>query len=94
MFSIPRREEIDHHTMKLIVGLIAISLAALTSIFSGGAIDSISASYHQGGWGRDVFVGSLFAISGFVTLFISAPAIRAIYKQFGVQAFMQYAVSR
>lgn len=66
MFSIPKREEIDHHTMKLIVGLIAISLAALTSIFSDGTIESISASYHQGGWARDIFVGSLFAISAFL----------------------------
>ena len=66
MFSTPERQEIDHHTIKLIVGLIAISLATLTSAFSDDAIESISASYHVGGWARDVFVGFLFAISAFL----------------------------
>ncbi len=66
MFSIPERSEINHHTIKLIVGLIAISLAALTSVFSEDAIESISASYHEGGWARDIFVGFLFALSAFL----------------------------
>ena len=66
MFSIPERYEIDHHTIKLIVGLIAVSLATLTSIFAGGTIASISASYHVGGWSRDIFVGFLFAIAAFL----------------------------
>ncbi len=66
MFSKPSHPEIDHHTIKLIVGVMAISLAALTSIFSEGAIESISASYHEGGWARDIFVGFLFAISAFL----------------------------
>ena len=59
----PVRIEIDHHTMKLIVGVIAISLAWLTSIFSQTPLESISASYHADGWSRDIFVGFLFAIS-------------------------------
>ena len=58
--------EIDHHTMKLIVGVIAISLAWLTSIFSQTPLESISASYHADGWSRDIFVGFLFAISAFL----------------------------
>ena len=62
----PPKTEIDHYTIKLIVGLIAISLAALTSVFSENAIESISASYHEGGWARDIFVGFLFAISAFL----------------------------
>lgn len=66
MFSYPERKEIEHRTIKLVVGLIAISLATLTSIFSEDAITSISASYHQGGWARDIFVGFLFAISAFL----------------------------
>lgn len=58
--------EIDECTGKLIVGLIAISLASLTSFFSETPLESISASYHEGGWSRDIFVGFLFAISAFL----------------------------
>ena len=63
MFSKPKRIEIDHHTIKLIIGVIAISLATLTSFFSETPIQSISASYHENGWPRNIFVGFLFAIS-------------------------------
>lgn len=66
MFSSPDRNEIDHHTIKLIVGLIAIFLASLTSFFSASDIQSISASYHEDNWSRDIFVGFLFAISAFL----------------------------
>jgi len=66
MYSNPKRVEIDHHTMKLIVGVIAISLATLTSFFAETPIQSISASYYEGGWSRNIFVGFLFAISAFL----------------------------
>ncbi len=66
MFSKPERLEIDHHTIKMIVGLIALSLATLTSLFSATEITSISASYHEGGWARNIFVGFLFAIAAFL----------------------------
>ena len=66
MFSKPNRSEIDDHTMKLIIGIIALSLASLTSFLSGGDIQSISASYYADGWARNVFVGFLFAISAFL----------------------------
>jgi hypothetical protein len=62
----PKRTEIDEHTAKLIVGVIALSLASLTSFFSGMPLQSISASYHAGGWSRDIFVGFLFAIFAFL----------------------------
>lgn len=62
MFSKPKRAEINHHTIKLIIGVIAISLAFLTSLFSNTPLQSISASYHEDGWSRDIFVGFLFAI--------------------------------
>lgn len=62
----PTRVEIDHHTIKLIVGVIAISLATLTSIFAKSPLESISASYHEEGWSSDIFVGFLFAISAFL----------------------------
>jgi hypothetical protein len=61
-----KKYEIDHHILKLIVGLIALSLANLAAFFSPVPIESISASYHQGGWARDIFVGFLYAISAFL----------------------------
>lgn len=62
----PIRVEINHHTIKLIVGIIAISLAILTSIFSETPLESISASYYEEGWSSTIFVGFLFAISAFL----------------------------
>ncbi len=66
MNSNPSRVEIDHHTIKLIIGVFAISLATLTSFFSETPLQSISASYYEKGWSRDIFVGFLFAISAFL----------------------------
>ena len=66
MISNPQRVEIDHHTMRLIVGVIAISLATLTSFFADTPIQSISASYYEDGWAQNIFVGFLFAISAFL----------------------------
>jgi hypothetical protein len=63
-----QRYEIDHRTIKLIVGLIALTLAIATYGFAyltqtQTTILSISASYHVGGWARNSFVGSLCVIS-------------------------------
>ena len=66
MLSMPRRQEIDHRTIKLIVGVVAISLAGLTSLFAKTAITSISASYYESGWSQSIFIGFLFAISAFL----------------------------
>lgn len=69
MSSRPKGSEINHHVIKLIVGLIALSLATLTNLFSTSVIDSISASYYQGGWSQDIFVGFLFAIAALLTAY-------------------------
>lgn len=67
MSAIQRRPEIDNHTMKLIVGVIALSLPALTSNLSVNPLESISAAYWDiGGWPRNIFVGFLFAIGAFL----------------------------
>ena len=58
--------EIDHRTLKLIVGVVAWSLAGLTSVFSPEPLDSISAAYHAGGWSQTIFIGFLFAIAAFL----------------------------
>jgi hypothetical protein len=66
MLSTPSRQEIDHRTIKLIVGVVAISLAALTSLFAENTLTSISASYYEGGWSQSIFIGFLFAIAAFL----------------------------
>jgi hypothetical protein len=66
MFSEPTQPEINHNTIKLLIGLIALSLANITSFFSSEPLKSISASYYEAGWARDFFVGFLFAISAFM----------------------------
>ena len=73
MLSSGKRVEIDEHTSKLIVGLIAIYLASVTNLFSETPLQSISASYHEGGWSRDIFVGFLFAISAFLLSYNGKP---------------------
>ena len=53
--------------MKLIVGVIALSLPVLTSNLAVDPLDSISAAYWDiGGWPRNIFVGFLFAIGAFL----------------------------
>jgi hypothetical protein len=68
----PTRQEIDHRTIKLIVGIVALSLAPLTSAFANTAhirITSISASYHVAGWSQTIFIGFLFAIAALLSAF-------------------------
>ena len=62
----PTRPEIDHRTIKLIVGVIALTLAHLTNFFAESSITSISAAYYEGGWSLNIFVGFLFAIAAFL----------------------------
>jgi hypothetical protein len=63
MLTPPRRLEIDHRTIKLIIGIIALAIAPLTRLLAGKPITSISASYYEGGWSQSIFVGFLFAIA-------------------------------
>jgi hypothetical protein len=62
-------QEIDHRTLKLMVGLVALFLASATSFLSGDSIASISKAHCYGGWSRDLFVGSLFAIAAFMAAY-------------------------
>jgi len=55
MFAAPHRPEIDHRTIKMNVGVMAITLARLTRFFASTAIDSISASYYEGSWSQSIF---------------------------------------
>jgi len=62
----PARPEIDHHTLKLLVGLIALTLAHITSFFAESEITSTSAAYYECGWAQTFFIGFLFAIATFL----------------------------
>jgi len=66
MLPSPTKLEIDHRTLKLLVGLIALSMPSLTSLLTQPKIASISESYHRGGWAQSIFVGFLFAIAAFL----------------------------
>ena len=68
LMGAPRRPEIDQYTIKFLIGAIAFSLPWIELGLTGGSITSISASFwfDPGPWPRDIFVGSLFAISAFM----------------------------
>lgn len=66
MLTKPKRLEIDHRTLKLVVGVIALGLAGLTWWFASNDITSISASYWEGSWSQGIFTGFLFAIAAFL----------------------------
>lgn len=65
MFNAPKRREIDHQMMKLLVGVIAISLACGATFLADRPLDSISASYFSTDTARNFFVGSLISIATF-----------------------------
>ena len=88
----PERGEIDEHTSKLIVGLIAISLATLTNFFSETPLQSISDSYHEGGWSRDIFVGFLFAISAFLLAHNGKSTLQMVLSKMAAFAAMGVAM--
>jgi hypothetical protein len=79
-------KEIDDHVLKLTVGLIALSLANLTAWLSPDAIGSISASYYEGGWARDFFIGFLFAISSFLFAYNGDSAAEMILSKIAAVA--------
>jgi hypothetical protein len=60
------KPEIDYRTLKLIVGLIAVTMGGVTRFFAACNITSISESYYLGGWAQSFFVGFLFAIASFL----------------------------
>ena len=81
MIAQPAAPEIDHRTMKLIVGIVALSLATLTSLFAGEKIASISASYYEGGWSQTIFIGFLFAIASFLLAYNGADRLEMVLSK-------------
>jgi len=84
--------EIDHHTTRFIVGIIALSLASLTSFLSEVQITSISASYYEGEWPRNIFVGFLFAISAFLLSYNGKTVLEMMLSKVAAVAAMGVAM--
>ena len=83
----PTKEEIDHRTLKLLVGLIALTLGNLTSFFADSKITSISASYYEGGWSQSILVGFLFAIAAFLLAYNGQSRSEMLMSKFEKHAF-------
>lgn len=66
-------QNIDHRVIKLLVGVIALSLAAFMQLASGEVLQSISESYHYRA--RDWFVGLLFAVAALFVSFKGANSL-------------------
>jgi len=64
-----RFHEIDHLTIKLWVGIIAILLPWVLAIVASCVLQSVSESYWSGDWPRNIFVGSLIAIAALVSAY-------------------------
>ena len=86
MIPMPMEEQINKHTLRLIVGLIALSLAPLTSWCAETPISSISASYYEAGWSRDIFVGFLFSISAFLIAYNGDATAEAVLSKLAAGA--------
>lgn len=68
MFSAPQQEEINHITIKLVVGLIALGLANLTSLFAESPI-TLSVPHTMREDGHRASIGFLFAIAAFLLVY-------------------------
>lgn len=56
----------DVRTIRFLIGVIAIGLAIFVQLASPWSLTSISGSYFAGDWPRNIFVGCLFFIAGFL----------------------------
>lgn len=88
----PTKEEIDHRTLKLLVGLIALTLGNLTSFFADSKITSISASYYEGGWSQSILVGFLFAIAAFLLAYNGQSRSEMLMSKFAAVAALGVAL--
>ena len=86
------KHEIDHRTMKLIVGVIALALANLTNYFSEAQLTSISEAYHKPGWPQAFFIGFLFAIASFLLAFNGRSIPEMVASKFAALAALGVAL--
>lgn len=66
--------QINHKTMRVVVGIIALVLSPLTYFLSGVHLTSISGSYWTDA--QDIFVGSLVAVGFFLSAYNGAESKR------------------
>lgn len=83
MFNKPKQREINQLTMKLIVGVIALAMASITSFVSTSELPlaSISEAYFAGDWARNIFVGFLFSISAFLLSYNGETAVHMVLSR-------------
>jgi hypothetical protein len=92
MLPKPKKEETDHRTLKLLVGVIALTLGNLTSLFAESKITSISASYCEGGWSQSILVGFLFAIAAFLLAYNGLSKSEMVISKFAAVAALGVAL--
>ena len=76
-----RPREIDHRTLKLVVGLVALLLPVLTNLFAHQGLPSISAAYYETGPSQTIFIGSLFAIASFLLAYNGESRLQMILSK-------------
>jgi hypothetical protein len=84
--------EIDHHTMKFVVGVIALTLPCLVKWFAPRTLESISDAYHAGGLSLVILVGFLFAIASFLLAYNGRSRRQMIAAKLGAVAALGVAL--
>jgi hypothetical protein len=91
-----QRREINHLTIKLVVGVVALTLPSIVSYVArlqgGEALDSISDAYHRGGWARDILVGLLFVIASLLLAYNGYGKVDAVASRIAALAAMGVAL--
>ncbi len=67
------RRPFSYHTLRGMVGFIALLIAVVTAVVAGKALGSISASYYT--QAQDLFVGWLFIVSAFLWAYRGSPNV-------------------
>lgn len=94
MLKKPARPEIDHRTLKFIVGAIATGLPFVLSLLSGGQLPSLSDSFwiESDPWSRTIFVGCLYAISAFLLAYNGEIALEMVLSKIAALAALLVAM--
>lgn len=81
----------SYHTIRGLVGLIALLIATVAAVISGADLGSISASYHYDS--QDIFVGSLFVVSAFLGAYNGSPRLgKARWVELGAAKVASFSV--
>ena len=74
----------DYRALRLLMGLIALSLPFVVTVLSSTVLSSISASYHTEA--RDAFVGMLLVVSAFLWAYNGHTLIQGYASKFAALA--------